>query len=83
MRCRRYRRTVNYWYAEQGRTMHPEDIIIWPDGFWCFREEFCADFLRDNNYRIVEHSADKWLQLLSKRPQPKRLNAAKPDKHLN
>ena len=63
--------------------MYPDNILIWPDGFWCFREEFSSEFLRDNNYRVVEHSTDEWLRILSKRPQSQRLSPTKPDKNLH
>ena len=40
--------------------MHPEDILLWPDGFWCFREEFSPLFLREDDYQVVPHRSDEW-----------------------
>ena len=40
--------------------MNPQDILLWPDGFWCFREEFSPQFLRDDDYRVVPHKSDEW-----------------------
>lgn len=37
-----------------------KDILIWPDGFWCFREEFRSEFLRDNSYRVVPCGSAEW-----------------------
>ena len=43
--------------------MNPHDILVWPDGFWCFREEFSSKFLRDDNYRVIdpESQSDEWI----------------------
>ena len=43
--------------------MNPEDILLWPDHFWCFREELDEKFLRDNNYEVLAHFSDEWLAL--------------------
>ena len=45
------------------RTENPADILLWPDGFWCLREEFNQNFLRDHNYRVIVHGCDEWLKL--------------------
>ena len=42
--------------------MNPEDILLWPDGFWCFREEFSPLFLRDDDYRVVPHKSEEWFK---------------------
>src|SRR5471030_328692 len=47
------------------RTMHEDDIFLWPDGFWCVREKHTPESLRDNNYREIAHSTDEWLGLIS------------------
>ncbi len=44
------------------------DILKWPDGFWCFREEFRMDWFRDNDYRVIRIETDEWLQMARKRP---------------
>ncbi len=48
--------------------MNPQDMMLWQDGFWCFREEHCEEFLRKDDYRIVAHSSDEWHALYSKGP---------------
>lgn len=40
--------------------MNPKDIFSWPDGFWCFREEFDPKFLRDDSYRIFGVKSAEW-----------------------
>jgi len=40
--------------------MNPDDILMWPDGFWCFREEFSSAFLRDYNYRLIRQNSEEW-----------------------
>ena len=39
---------------------NPHDIYVWPDGFWCLREEFNEKFKRENNYRVVELGTQEW-----------------------
>jgi hypothetical protein len=36
---------------------------LWPDGFWCFREEFSPHFLRDDDYRVVPHKSGEWSEV--------------------
>jgi len=40
--------------------MNPDDIFLWPDGFWCFRAEFSPTFLRETAYREVIHLSNEW-----------------------
>jgi hypothetical protein len=40
--------------------MNPKDIFSWPDGFWCFREEFDPSFLRDETYRVLALDSKDW-----------------------
>jgi hypothetical protein len=39
----------------------PEDILLWPDNFWCFRNELSNEFLRADDYRVVSRHSDEWL----------------------
>jgi hypothetical protein len=38
----------------------PHDVYLWPDGFWCFREEYSDAYMRDNNYRLVAAALAEW-----------------------
>jgi len=38
----------------------PNDILVWLDGFWCFREEHSLDFLRDDGYRVILQHSKEW-----------------------
>ena len=40
---------------------NPDDILLWPDNFWCFRKEFSKGFLRQDDYRAILHQSDEWL----------------------
>jgi len=55
---------------EFDRTMHEDDIFLWPDGFWCVREKHRPESLREDNYREIAHSTDEWLGLISSLPMP-------------
>jgi hypothetical protein len=46
-----------------GGAMDPNDVLLWPDAFWCFREEFRPEFLRGNNYREVAVGSEDWLKV--------------------
>jgi hypothetical protein len=45
------------------KAMYPDNILLWPDGFWCFREEYDPSFLRDDNYRVIVHQSEEWLRV--------------------
>jgi len=40
-----------------------DDIMIWPDGFWCFRKEFLDNIMRGSGYRIVLKDSEEWVKL--------------------
>lgn len=48
--------------------MYPDNILLWPDGFWCFREELTLQFLRDDEYRVILHHSEEWVKLMDARP---------------
>lgn len=48
--------------------MYPDNILVWPDGFWCFREELSPDFMRDEDYKVVVHHSDQWKMLQRTNP---------------
>ncbi len=46
--------------------MNPNDILLWSDGFWCFREEHSKEFMRSDDFRVVEYHSAEWHQLYSR-----------------
>lgn len=57
-----------------------DDILLWQDGFWCFREELTAEFLRDDNYQVILCNSDEWLEILTKNkatPPPRKTEMSK------
>jgi len=48
--------------------MNPDDVLLWPDGFWCFQEELSPAFLRDDTYRVIPSGSEEALKILSARP---------------
>ena len=42
--------------------MREEDILLWPDGSWCFRFELRLrdGLIRDYQYRVVSYQSDEW-----------------------
>ena len=55
---------------EQRRTVNPNDILLWTDNFWCYREELSPEFLRDDKYREILRSSDEWLRMISSGRSP-------------
>jgi len=43
--------------------MSPRDILIWRDGFWCYRENY--DPKRGVNYRVVRECSLEWRGMTS------------------
>lgn len=43
--------------------LDPLDRLLWPDGFWCLREELHPHFLRDDSYRVIPHLSQEWHDL--------------------
>jgi hypothetical protein len=40
-----------------------EDILLWSDGFWCFRGEHQNNLMRGANYRVVLEDSEEWIKL--------------------
>jgi hypothetical protein len=37
-----------------------DDLIVWPDGGWCFRDELLSFGLRSDVYEVVSVNAPEW-----------------------
>jgi len=49
-------------------TVSPHDLLLWEDGFWCFREEFSEQWLRAQDYRVVVCNSEEWLRRTAQPP---------------
>lgn len=38
----------------------PEDIAVWPDGEWCFRDELGDYGWKSDDYEIVAFGTPRW-----------------------
>lgn len=45
---------------ETAVTHNLEDILVWPDGEYCFRYELAGFQHRSDDYRTVAHDSDEW-----------------------
>jgi len=56
------------WISIAESTMHeePGDILLWPDGSWCYREEFHEALLHGNTYQIVRRGSEEWIKINSR-----------------
>ena len=41
-------------------TDDPRDIILFPDGTCCFREQCDPELLRGGEYRVIKHYSFEW-----------------------
>jgi hypothetical protein len=41
-------------------TPNPKDIYLWPDGYWCYREELYMQPRHNFEYELVRMGSDKW-----------------------
>jgi hypothetical protein len=39
------------------------DILLWPDNFWCFRDELGGHFLRTQYYRLIPANCLEWMHI--------------------
>lgn len=48
--------------------MNPEDVLLWWDGFWCFRKDYNPEFAAKlgYNYRIIPEKSDEWQYYVSR-----------------
>lgn len=40
-----------------------EDILLWPDGAWCYRHEASEMAHRSDDYRVVPFDTPEWRAL--------------------
>jgi hypothetical protein len=52
------------------RTMNADDILLWRDGFWCFRIENRPEFLRGDNYCVILRHSEEWLSFMNDAAPP-------------
>lgn len=45
--------------------MSGEDIMLWPDGTWCYRDEVAEFTHMSDDYEVVEAFTDRWLEIIS------------------
>jgi hypothetical protein len=50
--------------------MEQRDILLWPDGFWCFKDEYHPDMMRDYSYVLLAAGTPKWLSTKDKSALP-------------
>ena len=39
-----------------------EDVVLWPDGFWCYRYELPDMSHRSDDYEVIEYDTDRWAE---------------------
>ncbi len=49
--------------VKSASTENPNGLLLWEDGFWCFREAFSKQWLRARDYRVVAHNSEEWLRI--------------------
>ena len=48
---------------QEDTDLNDDDILMWPDGFWCYRGDLLECAKRDYSYRVLEHQCEQWQNL--------------------
>jgi hypothetical protein len=40
-----------------------DEILVWPDGSWCYRKQFGDNLMRGSAYRVVLRDSEEWVKL--------------------
>ena len=40
--------------------MHPEDVFLWPDGTWCYREDSYQYSYMSDDYEVLKVDTPEW-----------------------
>jgi hypothetical protein len=46
-----------------GTTDNLFDVYLWPDDFWCFRNEARPEHMRGDEYRVVAVGTPEWSRI--------------------
>jgi hypothetical protein len=56
-------------YGEPIAMKHHEDVILWPDGDWCYRDELEEYTHKSDDYAVLKADTFEWHSFLnSERP---------------
>ena len=50
--------------------MSPDDIMVWPDDVWCYRDELDSFTHKSDDYRVLEDGTSELSLSLLLRPAP-------------
>lgn len=53
-----------YIVLESRTTAHPDDVFVWPDGFWCFREEHSDDDSLSDDFEVLRVDTPEYDEFL-------------------
>jgi len=42
------------------RPIGTDDILLWPDGFWCFYGDACRVVGKGDNYEVIQAYSMRW-----------------------
>lgn len=42
-----------------------EDVFLWPDGSWCYREEVEEYSHKSDDYKVLYFGTDEWYKVVS------------------
>jgi hypothetical protein len=46
----------------------PNDILLWRDGYWCYRKEFCPFTKPNFQYEVIPEKSVSWQTFVAGRP---------------
>jgi hypothetical protein len=51
----------------QPRSTDTEDVLLWPDGTWCFRDELREYGFMSDDYEVLHFGTVRWQKLVGER----------------
>lgn len=45
-----------------------DDVMLWPDGEWCYRFELCEMSHKSDDYQVLAFESGNWNDFMSKFP---------------
>lgn len=46
--------------------MSGEDIVLWPDGTWCYFEDLEEMSFMSDDYKIIPYLSEEWSKVIKK-----------------
>jgi hypothetical protein len=49
----------------QIRPISDEDVMFWPDGIWCYREELCQMSHKSDDFEVIPYGTPRYWDIVN------------------